>query len=74
MFPMVGPEMVAALLRPPDESEEPMEEVKPRSRPESTSDAVASDRRRLLTGRRAASRWSRFKVILFAFCRRVSSV
>ena len=74
MFPIIGPEMAAALLRPPDESEEPMEEVKPRSRPQSTSDVVASDRRRLLTGKRAATHWSRFKVILFAFCRRVSSV
>jgi hypothetical protein len=74
MFPIIGPEMAAALLRPPDESDEPMEEVKPRSRPQSTSDAVAAHRRRLLTGKRAASHWSRFKVILVAFCRRVSSV
>jgi hypothetical protein len=74
MFPIIGPEMVAALLRPADESDEPMEEVKPRSRPQSTSNAVVSDRRRLLKGNRAASHWIRFKVILFAFCRRVSSV
>jgi hypothetical protein len=74
MFPIIGPEMAAALLRPPDESEEPMEEVKPRSRPQSPSNTAASDLGRLLTGKRAASHWSRFKVILFAFCRRVSSV
>ena len=74
MFPIVGPEMVAALLRPPDESEEPMEEVKPRSKPQSTSDAKAADRRRLLNGKRAASHWSRFKVFLFGLCRRVRSV
>jgi hypothetical protein len=74
MFPIVGPEMAAALLRPPDESEEPVEEVKPRSRPQPTCDAVAADRRRLLNGKRAASHWSRFKVILFGFCRRVRSV
>jgi hypothetical protein len=67
MFPIIGPEMVAALLRPSNESEEPREKVKPRSRPQSTSDAMAADRRRLLTGRSAASHWSRFKVILFAF-------
>ena len=74
MFPMVGPEMVAALLCPPDQSEEPMEEVKPRSKPQSTSDAMAPDRRRLLNGTRAASHWIRFKVILFGLCRRVRSV
>jgi hypothetical protein len=74
MFPIIGPEMVAALLRPADESDELMEEVKPSSRPQSTSHAVASDRQRLLTGKRAASHWSRFKVILFACCRRISSV
>jgi len=77
MFPMIGPEMVVALLRPADESEEfdePMEEVKPRSRPESTSDAMAADRQRLPGGKRAASYWNRFKVSIFAFCRRVSSV
>jgi hypothetical protein len=74
MFPMIGPEMVVALLCPPDESEEPMEEVKPLSKSQSTTDALAADRRRLLNGKRAASHWSRFKVILFGFCRRVRSV
>jgi hypothetical protein len=74
MFPMIGPEMVAALLRPPDESEEPMEKVKPPRRPPSTSGAMAAGRRRLLTGRSGASHWIRFKLTLFAFCRRVSSV
>jgi hypothetical protein len=74
MFPIIGPEMVAALLSPTDESEGPLEEVKPRSKPQSTSDAMAAARRRQFNGKRAASHWSRFKVILFGFCRRVRSV
>ena len=49
MFPIIGPEMVAALLGPSDEAEESVQEVKPRRRPQSTSDAMAADRRRLLT-------------------------
>ena len=74
MFPMIGPEMVVALLCPPDESEEPMEEVKPGSKPQPTSDTLAADRRRLFNEKRVVSHWSRFKVILFGFCRRARSV
>jgi hypothetical protein len=51
-----------------------MEEVKPRSKAQSSSDAMAADCRRLLNGKRAASHWRRFKVTLFGFCRRVRNV
>jgi hypothetical protein len=33
MFPIIGPEMAAALLRPSNEADESMEKVKPRRRP-----------------------------------------
>jgi hypothetical protein len=74
MFPIIGPEMVAALLRPCNESEESIENVKPRTRPQSTNDAKSACHRRLRTGTIAAGPWIRFKVIVFSFCRRVSDL
>lgn len=74
MFPIIGPEMVAALLRLCNESEKSIESVKPRTRPQSANDAMPARRRRLRTGTIAASPWIRFKVIVFSFCRRVSDL
>jgi hypothetical protein len=74
MFPMIGPEMVAALLHPYNESEESMENVKPRTRPQSTNNATPARHRRLSTSTVAASPWIRIKMIVFLFCRRVSDL
>jgi hypothetical protein len=42
MLPFIGPEMVAALLRPSNDSEESMEKVKPSGKPMPTGKEIKS--------------------------------
>jgi hypothetical protein len=76
MFPIIGPEMAAALLCASNEAEEAeasMEMVEPRRRRQSSSDAMVAGQRRLPTSMSAASHWIRFKVFLCDCYRRVSN-